>query len=63
MMKTLSMNWVMNKHIPPFKLSKRFWFHLARYSIIGQNREDQPYWMTRVECCYFHLTREGLANG
>ena len=50
------------RNIPPFKMSNRLWHHMCRYGYITGNH-NQPGWITRVETCYFNLTREGLANG
>jgi len=53
---------IQTRNVPPFKLSKRFCHHLCRYGYLTCNHA-MPDWMSRVELCYFLLTREGLANG
>ncbi len=49
-----------SRNVPPFKVSKRFWRHMCRYSCLTGSKADEPYWMKRVEASYFLLTRRYL---
>ena len=57
------MNWKPNKHVPPFKLSRRLWLFCNRYSLCNLSSLDEmPSWATQVLYSYYHLTREGSFN-